>query len=82
MKIRRCIALVRSRAHESLWLPCANAALPRDHFCGAHRDVLDGAILGLHAHRDPAEGDGGTVWSGQDGRSRTFGTRLVTSGKH
>ena len=68
MRVRRCMALARSRVHDSLWLPCANAALPRDHFCWMHREALDGAILGLHAHRDPAERDAEAVPPGHDGR--------------
>jgi len=51
------MALARSRVHDSLWLPCGNAALLHDRFCRMHREALDGAMLGLHAHRDPAERD-------------------------
>jgi hypothetical protein len=61
MKIRRCIALVPSSVHESLWLPCARPVPQRrdDRFCALHREALDGAILGLHARgymdEQPAE---------------------------
>jgi hypothetical protein len=52
MKIRRCIALVPSCVHKSLWLPCARP-VPQgrhDRFCARHREALDGAMLGLHAN--------------------------------
>jgi hypothetical protein len=44
-----CIARVRSRTHAMIWTPCTRSALRRDRFCAAHRDALDGAVLGLCA---------------------------------
>ena len=45
--MRRCIALVHSRVHGTVWHPCRRAAMRGDHFCAAHRDGLDGAYMGL-----------------------------------
>jgi len=44
---RRCAGFVRSPAHEEMWTPCLDEALPRDTLCRSHREGLDGALLSL-----------------------------------
>src|SRR5277367_6327459 len=52
----RCVAFTSSDAaefppslHEARhWTRCPTRSQHNDHFCPAHRDALDGVILGLH----------------------------------
>jgi hypothetical protein len=47
-----CIAFVHSRDCDSVWVPCARTAKRGDRFCAAHRDSLDGAVMGcIHMNR-------------------------------
>jgi sRNA-binding protein len=42
-----CVALVPSRPSAVTWNRCARDALRGDCFCAAHRNALDGAMMGF-----------------------------------
>jgi hypothetical protein len=42
-----CIGYSRTPGREQLWERCTNPSKRGDRYCAAHREALDGAILGL-----------------------------------
>jgi len=42
-----CVALVPSRSSVAMWDRCTRDSLRGDCFCAAHRDALDGAMMGF-----------------------------------
>jgi len=49
----RCISLVPIPRSTAGWARCTLAAKPRDVLCSAHRDALDGAVMGVFLHAEP-----------------------------
>jgi hypothetical protein len=47
--MRLCIALIPSRTHEHGWHPCQRLAPRGDRYCLAHRDALNGIVMGYLA---------------------------------
>jgi hypothetical protein len=82
MKIR-CVGFVRVRGGKKGWLPCKHRAGLGDSFCDAHRDALDGALLGLFGRhslfRDDPYAETQTVGVARESGERRSGSDFTPS---
>ncbi len=51
-----CVGFIRVRDGAQGWAPCMRPRCAGDKLCEAHRDSLDGAVLGLFQSIEPADG--------------------------
>jgi len=49
----RCVSFVRSREYTAGFARCVRNARAGDVFCSAHRDAINGAMMGILHHSEP-----------------------------